>query len=50
MLRFFSDDTTFRILPGSNPDYVRNGPLFREELANHNEGDSFRSAIFRQLA
>ncbi|WP_322058370.1 phytanoyl-CoA dioxygenase family protein [Paraburkholderia sp. J63] len=49
VLRFFGDDATFRILPDSNPDYVRNGLLFREEMAKLNEGDSFRSPIFRQV-
>jgi ectoine hydroxylase-related dioxygenase (phytanoyl-CoA dioxygenase family) len=49
VLRFFGDDATFRPLPKSNPHYARNGVLFAEEMAKLNEGDSFRSPIFRQL-
>ncbi|MBF6986582.1 phytanoyl-CoA dioxygenase family protein [Cupriavidus sp. IK-TO18] len=50
VLRFFGDDATFRALPMSNPRYARNGPLFREEMARLNEGEPFRSPVFRQLA
>ncbi|AMR80759.1 phytanoyl-CoA dioxygenase family protein [Cupriavidus nantongensis] len=50
VLRFFGDDATFRALPMSNPRYARNGPLFSEEMAKLNEGEPFRSPVFRQLA
>lgn len=49
VLRFFGDDATFRVLPESNPRYARNGFLFTEEMAKLNDGDPFRSPIFRQL-
>ncbi|MGW4336422.1 phytanoyl-CoA dioxygenase family protein [Rhodococcus koreensis] len=49
VLRFFGDDATFRPLPESNPHYARNGVLFADEMAKLNEGDPFRSPIFRQL-
>jgi ectoine hydroxylase-related dioxygenase (phytanoyl-CoA dioxygenase family) len=50
VLRFFGDDATFRALPMSNPRYARNGPLFSEEMARLNEGEPFRSPVFRQIA
>lgn len=49
VLRFFGDDATFRPLPEANPAYARNGFLFADEMAKLNEGDPFRSPIFRQL-
>ncbi|SPS01637.1 phytanoyl-CoA dioxygenase family protein [Cupriavidus taiwanensis] len=50
VLRFFGDDATFRELPTCNPKYARNGPLFQEEMAKLNQGDAFRSPVFRQVA
>lgn len=50
VMRFFGDNATFRTLPMSHPRYARNGPLFSEEMAKLNEGDLFRSPIFRQVA
>lgn len=50
VLRFFGDDSTFRELPRTNPKYVRNGSLFKEEMAKLNQGDPFRSPIFQQIA
>ncbi|MCY1464289.1 hypothetical protein D9M71_822930 [compost metagenome] len=49
VLRFFGDDARFRCLPTSNPKYARNGVLFSEEMAKLNEGEPFRSPIFRQI-
>ncbi|WP_016883703.1 MULTISPECIES: phytanoyl-CoA dioxygenase family protein [unclassified Rhodococcus (in: high G+C Gram-positive bacteria)] len=49
VLRFFGDDATFRPLPDANPNYARNGVLFADEMAKLNEGEPFRSPIFRQL-
>ncbi|WP_434664974.1 hypothetical protein P5W99_25870 [Paraburkholderia sp. A3BS-1L] len=48
----FGDDARFRLLPTStwNPQYVRHGALFDEEMARLNEGDAFRSRVFRQIA
>lgn len=50
VLRFFGDDSTFRELPRTNPKYVRNGSLFKEEMAKLNQEDLFRSPIFQQIA
>ncbi len=47
--RFLGDDATFLDLPDSNPDYVRNGLLCREEMAKLNDGDTFCSPIFHQV-
>ncbi|MEN0136616.1 MAG: phytanoyl-CoA dioxygenase family protein [Rhodococcus sp. (in: high G+C Gram-positive bacteria)] len=49
VLRFFGDDATFRPLPEANPHYARNGVLFADEMAKLDEGDPFRSNIFRQV-
>ncbi|MNZ62425.1 Phytanoyl-CoA dioxygenase (PhyH) [compost metagenome] len=49
VLRFFGDYARFRCLPTSNPKYARNGVLFSEEMAKLNEGEPFRSPIFRQI-
>lgn len=49
-MRFFGDDATFRELPTCKPSYARVGPLFRKEMAHFNQGDAFRSPIFRQVA
>jgi len=50
VFRFFGDDATFRALPmQSAGGYDRNGVLFAKEMAELNEGDPFRSPVFRQL-
>ncbi|MFB7715376.1 phytanoyl-CoA dioxygenase family protein [Streptomyces sp. NPDC056105] len=49
VLRFFGDDATFRPLPDVNKHYARNGVLFGDEMAKLNQGEPFRSPIFRQV-
>lgn len=50
VFRFFGDDATFRSLPTrSAAGYDRNGVLFIKEMAKLNEGEPFRSPIFRQV-
>lgn len=50
VFRFFGDDATFRALPTQSAGgYDRNGVLFVKEMAQLNEGEPFRSPVFRQL-
>ena len=50
VFRFFGDDAKFRALPSpSRSGYDRNGVLFTDEMAKLNDGDAFRSPVFRQV-
>lgn len=49
VLRFFGDDSVFKALPEVNETFARNGTLFVEEMAKLNEGDPFRSPVFRKV-
>ncbi len=51
VLRFFGDDAVFSPLPPeSRSGYARNGVLFRKEMAALQDGEPFRSPVFRQVA
>jgi hypothetical protein len=51
VLRFFGDDATFSALPAeSRSGYARDGVLFKTEMAALEDGQPFRSPVFRQVA